>query len=144
MRSAADLPAALATTYRADLNMLVGRWGYQPAVGLLPDIYQDMKQQALSTGCRFWLQDIRRREFNDPEITRWLLTEFFPDMSQLLGGRLAVAYLTSPALLLTIMTGPGFLPPSAYDNQPFGIAFFGDEGECINWLREQQRRGAQY
>ncbi|GAB2944674.1 hypothetical protein GCM10027048_06960 [Hymenobacter coalescens] len=131
----------LHSAYRPDLGLLVSRWGYQPDPAELPPIYEQLTEQALACGCRFWLQDIRRRTLNDPAITRWLLADYFPLMAQRLGGRLAVAYLTGPALLEAIVTGPGYLPPSGYDQQPFVVAFFGDEGEAIRWLQtEQQRR----
>jgi hypothetical protein len=133
-----DSPSELLTlAYRPDLGIFVGRWGYQPTVETLPAVYQDLKQQALAAGCRFWLQDIRRRSFNDPATTQWLLTDFFPQMGRLLGGRLAVAYLASPALMDAIVNGPGFQQPGAYDDQPFVIAFFGDEGQAISWLNHQ-------
>ncbi len=102
----------LHTNYRSDLNMFVGRWGYQPATELLSRAYELLKDNALANGCRFWLQDIRRRTFNDPVITNWLLTEYFPQMSAQLGGRLRVAYLTGPDLLAAIRSMPNFLPPA--------------------------------
>ncbi len=128
----------LQTAYRPDLGIFVGRWGYQPPAELLPLAYEQLTADSSSSGCRFWLQDIRRRTLNDPNITRWLLTEYFPQRARELGGRLYVAYLTSPALMNTIMQGPSFLPPSAYINEPFVVAFFSEEGQSIQWLREQQ------
>ncbi|GAB3826421.1 hypothetical protein [Hymenobacter jeollabukensis] len=133
-------PPLLHTAYRADLDLLVSRWSYQPDPALLPPAYEELTAQAQACGCRFWLQDIRRRTLNDPAITRWLLTEYFPQMARRLGGRLAVAYLTGPALLEALLNGPGYLPPSAYEQQPFVVAFFGDEGEAIRWLQTEQRR----
>ena len=61
-------------------------------------------------------------------------------MGRQLGGRLAVAYLAIPTLREAIVNGPGFQNPEAYDNRPFVLAFFGDEGEAIAWLHQQQRR----
>ncbi|RYU81031.1 hypothetical protein [Hymenobacter persicinus] len=128
----------LTLTYRPDLGIFVGRWGCQPAVEALPAVYRELKQQALAAGCHYWLQDIRRRAFNDPQTTQWLLTDFFPEMSRLLGGRLAVAYLVGPALMEAIVNGPGFREPGAFDNQPYVVAFFGDEGQAIAWLNQQR------
>ncbi|GAA3938823.1 hypothetical protein [Hymenobacter algoricola] len=133
-----DASELLHLTHRTDLGIFVGRWGYQPTAAALPAVYQELKQQALAAGCPFWLQDIRRRSFNDPEVTQWLLTEFFPEMGHLLGGRLSVAYLVGPTLMEAILAGPGFVGPAAYDGQPFVIAFFGDEGDAISWLNQQQ------
>ncbi|WP_187311630.1 hypothetical protein [Hymenobacter sp. BT188] len=138
--AAEKLPDLLETTYRSDLNLFVGRWGYQPPVEALPHTYKQLTQSALATGCRFWLQDIRRRTLNDPAITRWLFTEYFLDMAAQLGGRLYVAYLTSPTLLETIINGPGYEVPDGSDNQPFAVSFFSNEGDAMEWLSQAQTR----
>ncbi|SMB84291.1 hypothetical protein SAMN00120144_0830 [Hymenobacter roseosalivarius DSM 11622] len=138
--AAEKLPELLQTNYRSDLNLFVGRWGYQPASELLSRTYEQLTQRALECGCRFWLQDIRRRAFNDPDITRWLLTSYFPQMATSLGGRLHVAYLTSPTLLETIVNGSGYVLPGAYENSPFVIAFFSTENNAMEWLHQAQGR----
>ena len=89
----------LTTTYRPDLGVLVSRWGFQPDPGLLPATYEQLTTDALASGCRCWLQDIRRRTLNDPAITRWLVMDYFPQMARRLGGWLHVAYLVGPALM---------------------------------------------
>lgn len=126
--------------YRPDLGILVGRWGYQPTQPELPAVYQDIMTTALQEQSRYWLQDIRRRTLNDPATTRWLLNVFFPDMATRLGGRLYVAYLVGPALHDSIVNQPNFVPAEGYDNKPFVIAFFGDEGTAIQWLQSQKGR----
>ena len=118
---------------RSDLNILVGRWGYQPEPSALPAAYADLTAEALACGCRLWLQDIRRRSLNDPATTKWLLDEYFPDMGQRLDGRLYVAYLVGPALHQHILNDPGYRPVETYDGQPFVIEFFGDEGAATHW-----------
>ena len=128
----------LQNTYRPDLDVLVGRWGYQPAPELLPAAYEQLTREALAVGCRFWLQDIRRRTLNDPETTIWLLTTYFPTMARRLGGRLFVAYLVGPSLHESIIKQPGYVSAEAYDDKPFAISFFGDEGAAIRWLQIQQ------
>ncbi|MGY2130618.1 hypothetical protein ACW9KT_00210 [Hymenobacter sp. HD11105] len=107
---------------------------------LLPRAYEHLTEQALAANCRFWLQDIRRRAFSDPNITRWLLTAYFPQMAVRLGGRLHVAYLTGPVLLEAITNGTEFLPPRAYDSMPYVMAFFRNEGEAMQWLHHEQTR----
>lgn len=116
--------------------MLVGRWGYQPEPAELPAAYAQLSRAALAYNSRRWLQDIRRRTLNDAETTRWLLANYFPDVARQLGGRLTVAYLTSPTLMNIILDSPSFMPPGAYSSHPFGVAFFTDEGEAMNWLRQ--------
>lgn len=123
---------------RPDLNILVGRWGYQPEPSALAAAYEHLTTAAQDNDCRFWLQDIRRRTLNDPATTQWLLTEYFPGMAQRLGGRLYVAYLVGPALHHHILAEPGFQPATAYADRPFTIDFFGDEGLATQWLAAQQ------
>lgn len=134
-----ESPPLLDLVYRADLGILVGRWGYQPDPAGLPAAYEQLTASAHAANCRFWLQDIRRRTLNDPAITQWLLTESFPDMARRLGPRLCVAYLTSPALHQAIREAPGFADVDAYEGRPFAVAFFGEEGAAVAWLHAQQR-----
>ena len=130
----------LSVTHRSDLNILVGRWGYQPEPAQLPEAYALLTQEALACGCRLWLQDIRSRTLNDPHTTQWLLTDYFPHMARQLAGRLAVAYLTSPTLMELIVNGPGYKEPNAYVTEPYTIAFFGNEGEALAWLELERNR----
>ncbi len=124
--------------YRPDLDLLVGRWSYQPDPAQLPAAYQQLTEAALGCGCSYWLQDIRRRASNDPATTQWLLTEYFPDMARRLSGRLRVAYLTGPTLLEQIMAAPAFVPVEDYAGKPYAAAFFGDEGAAVAWLQAQR------
>ena len=124
-------------TYRHDLAVLIGRWGYQPEAAALPTEYERLAEAALAYNAQCWLQDIRRRTLNDPQITQWLLTEYFPGMARRLGGRLRVAYLVSPTLHQLILAQPGFLPAEAYTDRPFTVSFFGEEGAAIAWLQAQ-------
>ncbi|OGX83355.1 hypothetical protein BEN47_03430 [Hymenobacter lapidarius] len=134
-----ELPAPLLEcSHRADLDILVGRWGHQPDPRELPAVYQHMTDVALEKQARFWLQDIRRRTLNDPATTQWLLSNYFPGMARQLGGRLFVAYLVGPALHESIINQPDYVSAEAYDDKPFAISFFGDEGAAIRWLQIQQ------
>lgn len=128
----------LELNHRPDLDILVGRWTQQPAADLLPLLYQQLAETAVEHGALYWLQDIRRRQFNDPATTTWLLTTYFPATARRLGGRLHIAYLASPTLLNHILTSPGYLPPAAYAAEPFSVAFFSDEGPAIQWLSHQR------
>ena len=128
----------LQLAHRPDLNILVGRWGYQPEPRELPAVYQQVEAVALENQSRFWLQDIRRRSVNDPDTTRWLLNTFFPDMARRLGGRLFVAYLVGPSLHHDIVGQPNYISAEAYDHKSFAVSFFGDEGAAIAWLRQYQ------
>ncbi|GAA3971903.1 hypothetical protein [Hymenobacter antarcticus] len=138
-----EIPAPLIDfTHRADLDILVSRWAYQPHPRELPAVYQQMTDVALHEKSRFWLQDIRRRTLNDPETTNWLLTTYFPTMARRLDGRLFVAYLVGPTLHNSIINQPDYVSAEAYDDKPFAISFFGDEGAAIRWLQIQQTNKA--
>ncbi len=134
MPTDSTLPELLHLTYRPDLEVLIGRWGYQAEEAKLPTAYAHLEAAALDHGARRWLQDIRRRSLNYPETSRWLLEEFFPAMARRLGGQLRVAYLVSPALQVHIYSEPNFVPVEAYAGRPFAVGFFGDEGAAIEWL----------
>jgi hypothetical protein len=130
-------PGLLDITHRTDIDVLIGRWGYQPDPAALPAEYERLTAIALAHRSLCWLQDIRRRTLNDPHITQWLLTGYFPDMARQLGGRLRVAYLVSPTLHDAIVAQPGYLPPEGYADRPFAIGFFGEEGAAVAWLQAQ-------
>jgi hypothetical protein len=133
-----SLSDLMPTAYRPDLGILVSRWTHQPPPAQLRPVYAELSQVAVDYHARYWLQDIRHRTFNDPEITRWLLTTYFPEIAGRLGGRLHIAYLASPALLASITHSPDFIPASAYENRPFVIDFFSSEGTACSWLSQQR------
>lgn len=130
------VPELLHLSYRSDLAILIGRWGYQPTPAELPTQYERLATTALQYGARRWLQDIRRRNLNDPYTTQWLLTEYFPDMAGRLAGPLRVAYLVGPTLRGLIEAGPDFQPLSTYKGRPFVIDFFGEESAALEWLKK--------
>lgn len=127
------------TTYRPDLGILVSRWTQQPPPAQLRPIYDELTALALEHKARFWLQDIRHRASNDPEITRWLLDTYFLEMAGRLGGRLHIAYLASPVLLDAIRAAPDFVSVGAYQYKPFAINFFNAEGAAYDWLTQERR-----
>jgi len=103
---------------------------------LLPAQYERLTASALAHGARHWLQDIRRRTLNDPATTRWLLTDYFPNLAGRLSGQLRVAYLVSPTLHAHILAESDFAAIETYVGKPFAVGFFGDEGAAVAWLRE--------
>ena len=140
--SSPRLADLMPTTFRPDLGILVSRWTQQPPPAQLRPVYDELTELALHHQARYWLQDIRHRAYNDPEITRWLLDTYFLDMATRLGGRLHVAYLASPVLLDAIRSSPGFVPIEAYQHQPFAVNFFNAEGTAYDWLMQERRAEA--
>jgi hypothetical protein len=98
---------------------------------------------ALATGCRFWLQDLRRRASPDQETKRWLVDVYYPEVAHKLGQRLFVAYLFSPDMHRQIVEAPDYAPPEAYREAPFALDFFGSEGAAIQWLQTHQPAGGE-
>jgi hypothetical protein len=130
-------PELLRLTYEPARQLLVGSWGYQPSQPELAPAYERLRGVALKCRARRWLQDIRLRTLPDPYTTQWLFDEFYPDLSQQLGGQLRVAYLVAPRLRGLIEAGPDFQPLAWYTGKPFTVNFFGDEATAIAWLLEE-------
>ncbi|NML66926.1 hypothetical protein HHL22_17100 [Hymenobacter sp. RP-2-7] len=137
-----DQPTFLALqelTFRPDLDVLLGRWRYQPALPAeLRASYQQLADLALTHRCRFWLQDLRRRLSPDEETKRWLLQEYYPSVARRFGQRLFVAYLFSPDMHRQIVEAPDYAPPEAYQDKTYALNFFGNEGEAVQWLQAHQ------
>lgn len=133
----APIPELLRLTYEPDQGLLLGRWGYQPSQPELAPAYERLRAVALKCHARRWLQDIRRRTLPDPYTTQWLFDEFYPDLSQQLGGQLRVAYLVGPQLRGLIEAGPEFQPLAWYTGKPFVVNFFGEETAAIAWLLKE-------
>lgn len=129
-------PELLRLTYEPARELLLGRWGYQPSPPELAPTYERLRAVALKCRARHWLQDIRRRTLPDPYTTQWLFDEFYPEISQQLGGQLRVAYLVGPQLRGLIEAGPDFQPLAWYTGKPFIVNFFGDEPAAVAWLFE--------
>jgi hypothetical protein len=136
--------SAFEVSYRADLDVLVGRW-FQP----LPDAqlrqtYQALLAEAQANGnCRFALLDIRRRDVASDAFTKWLLTEFNAGLPQLLGGPVMTAYLATPSHLARVILGN---MPAALDSARQGgvhVRFFADESAALRWLRGGQGHGSE-
>jgi hypothetical protein len=134
-------PPLLELTPRPDLDVLLGRWHYQPAhPAELRPCYAQLAELALATGCRFWLQDLRRRASPDQDTKRWLLDEYYPGVARRFGRRLYVAYLFSPDMHRQIVEAPDYAPAEAYLDKTYLLDFFGNEGAAIAWLQAWQAR----
>lgn len=134
-------PPLLELTLRPDLDVLLGRWQYQPtlAAELLP-CYGQLADMALATGCRFWLQDLRRRASPDHDVKRWLVDDYYPNVARSFGRRLYVAYLFSPEMHRQIVEAPDYAPAEAYRDKTYLLDFFGNEGAAVHWLQTWQHR----
>ena len=126
-------------------------WAYEPAAGLLrgewarpvptaalPACYGQLLVAAEAHDCRFWLMDMRRRNWHDAAFAEWFSTDFAQRASQAVGQPLFIACVVQPGQrpqvegqcneqLLRQITD--------YNVFPF---YFTEEDQARAWLRDQQ------
>jgi hypothetical protein len=118
--------------YRADLNLLVGRWQRTVSDAELRQGYYATLRAAQEVGCPFWQLDIRGRQAPQSHNTQWLMQEFVPQLATQLGGA-CLGYLLRPSHLV-----PGLAAPAA--DSAVCMAFFSEEGPLTAWLTQCQHR----
>jgi hypothetical protein len=136
------LPTQQANTftlaYLPDQHLLIGRWLRPVVLSELQAHYRELLDAALVHGrCRHWLLDVRRRRINDADAVRWFGEEFSPQLPQLLGQPVVVAYFamvgqdvasTDPALWANIRQGS--MHGAVY-------CYFDQESKAMEWLAQQ-------
>jgi hypothetical protein len=130
--------SAFTLTYLPDQHLLIGRWLRPVLLSELQVHYQELLAAALAHGhCRHWLLDVRRRRINDADAVHWFGEEFSPQLPQLLGQPVVVAYFamvgqdvaaTDPALQKNIRQGS--LHGATY-------CYFDQESTAMSWLAQQ-------
>jgi hypothetical protein len=135
--------SAFEVTYRADLDVVVGRW-FQPLTDAqLKHTYQAILAAAQANGnCRYALLDIRRRDVASDGLTKWLVTEFNAKLPDRLGGPVMTAYLATPAHLARVIVGNTATAIDAVRQQGIHVRFFADESAALRWLRAAQGHGS--
>jgi hypothetical protein len=132
-------PDFLHISYRADLDLLVGRWQRAVTEGELYASYPALLETALARHCRYWLLDARRRLNTEVAITPWLLNDFVPRLGQHLGGRVYLAYLVAPLQLTDAVPAAQQIPPLVYfEGRAALMQRFTDEAAALAWLQQQQ------
>lgn len=131
-------PDTFTLAYLPDQHLLIGRWLRPVSVGELQAHYQEVLTAALAhENCRHWLLDVRRRRINDADAVRWFGEEFGPQLPQVLGQPVVVAYFamvgqdvatSDPALWENIRQGS--LQGASY-------CYFDQESTAITWLTQQ-------
>jgi hypothetical protein len=119
--------------YRADLNLLVGRWQRTVSDAELRQGYHATLRAAQEVGCPFWQLDIRGRQAPQAHNTQWLMEEFVPQLTTQLDSRACLGYLLRPSHLM-----PG-ISASTADSAVY-VAFFSEEGPLTAWLAQCQYR----
>lgn len=126
-------------------------WAYEPAAGLLraewagpvpsaalPACYGQLLVAAEAHDCRFWLVDLRRRNWHDAAFAEWFSTDFAQRASQAVGQPLFMACVVQPGQRPQVegQCNEQLLRQiTAYNVFPF---YFTEEGLARAWLRDQR------
>ncbi|MBO3271227.1 hypothetical protein [Hymenobacter defluvii] len=127
-------PDYLDLTYRADLDLLVGRWMRNPALAEMQQGYNLMLNAATTCGCMRWLIDARRRDHTNQNGIPWMMEVFYPQLASRLQGRVHLAFLLAPVHLQALEADTSLLPLSYFDTLPYQIGRFLEEQAAITWL----------
>jgi hypothetical protein len=129
---------AFSWAYEPAAGLLRGEWAGPVPAAALPACYGQLLVAAEAHDCRFWLLDMRRRNWHDAAFAEWFSADFAAQASQVVGQPLFIACVVRPGqrpqvegqcneLLLRQIT--------AYNVFPF---YFTDERLARAWLRDQQ------
>ena len=124
----------LEISYRADLDLLLGRWLRPIELAEMQRGYQLMLDAAQAGQCRQWLLDVRRRQNTHQVGAQWMKSTFLPQLAARLGGRTRLAYLLAPAYLRDESADAAFPPAAYFDGKPFVGERFIEENTALQWL----------
>ncbi|MCB2378871.1 hypothetical protein LGH70_14815 [Hymenobacter sp. BT635] len=122
-------------TLREDLGTLLGRWLRQVSCQEVQQGYEATLRVAEPKRVRYWLLDLRRRGTLTEDSTEWVLSTFLPRLTPLLGGRVYLAFLLSPAHLSSIDQENG---APLVSNADCHVRLFSDEGLAAEWLARRR------
>ena len=123
-------------SYRADLDLLAGRWLRPIGLAEMQQGYQLLLAAAVAHGCRRWLLDVRRRQNTHQIGAQWMVSTFLPLLAPQLGGRTRLAYLMAPAYLRDQAADAAFPSPAYFADKPFVGERFIEESMAIAWLNK--------
>ncbi|WP_303311068.1 hypothetical protein [Hymenobacter sp. BT730] len=129
-------PAFLAIEYRADLQILIGRWMRSVMPFELHQGYGKLLDEAVTYKCRYWLVDIRRRSFVDGNDVAWMMETFYPQVQPRLGRTTYLAYLMAPHQLAGVLTDSSIPDLSVLEGRPYQLQRFTDEAAALEWLQQ--------
>lgn len=127
-------PEYLDLMYRADLNLLVGRWMRHPCVAEMQHGYNLMLNAAATYGCTRWLVDARRRDHTSPSSIPWMMDVFYPQLASRLEGRVFLAFLLAPVHMQALEADASLVSLAYFDALPYQIGRFLDERAAMSWL----------
>jgi hypothetical protein len=129
---------AFSWAYEPAAGLLRGEWAGPVPAAALPACYGQLLVAAEAHDCRFWLLDMRRRNWHDAAFAEWFSTDFAAQASQVVGQPLFIACVVQPGQRPQVegQCNEQLLRQiTAYNVFPF---YFADERLARAWLRDQQ------
>ena len=132
---------AFSLEYRADLDLLIGRWLQALPPPQLQGTYEAMLAAAKAyNNCRFWLLDLRRSLLAGPDLNEWFREQFSPQIASALSGPLFTAYLAGPHQRLAAGSAEMELHLRHAATLDLYPLLHDGEAEAVTWLTDQQER----
>ncbi len=125
-------------TYEPHTGFLRGEWSGPLPLSALPACYDHLLATAQVHGCRFWLLDIRRRNWHDAAFAQWFSQAFVPQASRAVGQPLFLACLVVPTWRPQVegqCTEQLLRQITDYNVFPF---YFTEEQPARAWLHDQR------
>ena len=136
-------PETFQLTYDDANSLLLGTWPGQVLDVELRHQYEELLVAAQRHGsCRYWLLDMRARNWHMPSFGRWFGADFAAAVHRALGQPVFIGYVLSPrhreaaSTPRTQATQRGCATHNVY---PY---FFDSPDAALDWLRHQQAFGA--
>lgn len=125
-------------TYEPHNGILRADWAGPLPLSELPACYDQLLAVAKAHGCRFWLLDIRRRNWHDAAFAQWFSHVFAAQASRAVGQPLFLACLVVPTWRPQVegqCTEQLLRRITDYNVFPF---YFTNEELARTWLHDQQ------
>lgn len=132
------LPVPFAFEHDAAARRLRVAWGSSMAEAEMRAQYRALLATAAAARCRFWLLDLRARNWHTVSFGRWFSEEFAPQVHAALHGSAFLAYVLDPALHGAVSSPNAQATQcgcAEHDVYPF---FFDSELAAVAWLQHQQ------
>ncbi|HEX8428488.1 hypothetical protein [Hymenobacter sp.] len=128
----------LTINYNYDTQILVSRWLRPVTPTEARRGYEDLLAAAQKQNAHHWLIDIRRCQSSAPETLDWLQNSYYPKLTAELRSPVCVGYFMSPDLRKDFEVNGKKLDP-ALIGESFRLSLCTTEGECMNWLLQEQQ-----
>ncbi len=125
--------------YEPRTTVLRGAWAAPVPAAALPGYYTQLLAAAQAHGhCRFWLLDMRQRNWHDDDFGRWFSEQFMPRAAAALGHPLFLALVVQPGQRPHVegsRTEQLLRRAARHNVFPF---YFESEADARAWLYDQQ------